>query len=115
MEKAFLSAGFRLCNLLWSILESIEDRHLAFVTPFTSPSHDAIPTPLQDLLPKTLIPQSNEFEALRVLVIGSVEGVNETVQNLHARHFAQASDWSPLLPAPIPGTVMRVLVRQRQK
>ena len=52
-------------------------------------------------------------ERLQLLVIGSREGVTETIHNLHRRRFAEAGAWSPLLPAPNPGEVMSILTRYR--
>ncbi|MBD1870645.1 hypothetical protein H6F95_25760 [Cyanobacteria bacterium FACHB-471] len=40
-------------------------------------------------------------DRLRVLVIGSRDGVIETIHDLHRRGFAEVGMWSPLLPAPV--------------
>lgn len=50
-------------------------------------------------------------ESLRVLVIGSRQGVTSTIHNLHRLGFAEVREWSPLLPAPTPGEVMSILTR----
>ncbi len=52
-------------------------------------------------------------EQLAVLLIGSPEGVRENIHELHQRGYAEAGDWSGLLPAPNPGEVMSVLIRYR--
>jgi hypothetical protein len=52
-------------------------------------------------------------EQLAVLLIGSPDGVRENTHELHQRGYAQAGDWSGLLPAPNPGEVMSVLIRYR--
>jgi len=52
-------------------------------------------------------------EQLAVLLIGSAEGIRENIHELHQRGYAQAGDWSGLLPAPNPGEVMSVLIRYR--
>jgi alkanesulfonate monooxygenase SsuD/methylene tetrahydromethanopterin reductase-like flavin-dependent oxidoreductase (luciferase family) len=52
-------------------------------------------------------------EQLAVLLIGSPEGVRANIHELHQRGYAEAGDWSGLLPAPNPGEVMSVLIRYR--
>ena len=52
-------------------------------------------------------------EQLAVLLIGSPKGVRENIHELHQRGYAEAGDWSGLLPAPNPGEVMSVLIRYR--
>ncbi|MCY7284382.1 MAG: hypothetical protein LH679_13315 [Cyanobacteria bacterium CAN_BIN43] len=52
-------------------------------------------------------------EQLAVLLIGSPEGVRENIHELHRRGYAEAGNWSGLLPAPNPGEVMSVLIRYR--
>jgi hypothetical protein len=37
-----------------------------------------------------------------VLVIGSREGVTETIQQLHVLRYAEVAAWSPILPVPNP-------------
>ncbi|MGV0026962.1 hypothetical protein [Phormidesmis priestleyi] len=113
MAERLLNAGFWLCDFAYALLEAFQRRFLPDSIPrFT---FTTLRIPLQDLLPDVAIPQSDEFEALRVLIIGSSDGVTETIQNLHVRGFAEVSAWSPLLPAPSFGEVMSILTRQRQK
>ena len=50
-------------------------------------------------------------EALRILVIGSRQGVLGTIQTLHRLRFAEVHEWSPLLPSANPGEVMSILTR----
>jgi hypothetical protein len=54
-----------------------------------------------------------EGEKIRLLAIGSREGVIETIHTLHSLGYAEAGMWSPLLPAPTEGEVMSILTRQR--
>jgi hypothetical protein len=58
--------------------------------------------------------QNPDRERLRVLIIGSRDGVVETIHDLHHRGFAEVSLWSPLLPAPSSGEVMSILTRDRR-
>lgn len=63
---------------------------------------------------ETSAPQTPERERLRVLVIGSHDGVTETIYDLYRRGFAEVGLWSPLLPAPGSGEVMSILTRDRR-
>ncbi|PSB07808.1 hypothetical protein C7B76_27445 [filamentous cyanobacterium CCP2] len=59
------------------------------------------------------IPQSQgNRESVKILVIGSRQGVNKIVHRLHQLQFAEFNEWSRLLPAPVPGEVMRILIRE---
>jgi hypothetical protein len=57
-------------------------------------------------------------EPVRLLLIGSREGVNSIIQTLHYLRFAEVLEWSHELPAPdqplnlAPGDVMRVLTKR---
>jgi hypothetical protein len=59
--------------------------------------------------------QNPDRERLRVLVIGSRDGVIETIHDLYRRGFAEPNAWSPLLPAPNSGEVMSILTRDRRR
>ena len=41
---------------------------------------------------------SADTESLRVMLIGSTEGITATIHNLHRRGFAEVGDWSSLIP-----------------
>ena len=58
--------------------------------------------------------QNSERDRLRVLIIGSRDGVIEAIHDLHRRDFAEVGMWSPLLPAPSSGEVMSILTRDRR-
>lgn len=51
-------------------------------------------------------------EPVKVLLIGSPQGVNNTIHTLYSRGFAEVTAWSPLQPTSNPGEVMSVLRRQ---
>jgi len=59
--------------------------------------------------------QNPDREPLRILVIGSRDGVIETIHDLHRRSFAEVSLWSPLLPTPNLHEVMSILTRYRKR
>jgi hypothetical protein len=56
-----------------------------------------------------------EYEIVRILVIGSPWGVNSTIRTLYSLGFAQIREWSPLLPAPNSGDVISILTRRLQR
>lgn len=76
----------------------------SFWTDDSSSSPDSVP------LSSPIEPNANR-ELLRVLLVGSHEGVTSTIQNLHNLGFAEIGEWSHLLPAPNPGEVMSILTR----
>lgn len=55
--------------------------------------------------------RTSDRESLRILVIGSRQGVLGTIQTLHRLRFAEVHEWSPLLPSANPGEVMSILTR----
>lgn len=67
----------------------------------------SVPELLRDPLP--VVPTGKQ--PIRILVCGVPMGVNRIVHRLHVLGFAEAGEWSPLLPSPIAGEVIRILVR----
>ncbi|MBD0314544.1 MAG: hypothetical protein ICV86_17375, partial [Microcoleus sp. T3-bin5] len=51
-------------------------------------------------------------EPVKLLVIGSRRGVLNIIYSLFHRGFAQVHEGRPLLPGPMPGEVMSILIRQ---
>lgn len=54
-------------------------------------------------------------EPVRLMAIGSRDGVLRVIHTLHHLRFAEVREWSPLLPAPTPGEVMSILTRYLTK
>lgn len=52
-----------------------------------------------------------EREKIRIMVLGSLEGVNQIVHLLHKLRFAEVQQWSQPLPTGRPGEVMRILTK----
>ncbi|MBD2099500.1 hypothetical protein [Leptolyngbya sp. FACHB-261] len=50
-------------------------------------------------------------EPLRILLIGSRQGIKQTIQRLHLLRFTEIGAWSPALPTAIPGELISILVR----
>jgi hypothetical protein len=67
---------------------------------------------LQGLLSR-LEHESGKNDRLRLLAIGSREGVTETIHTLHVLGYADVGAWSPMLPMPNSTEVMSILTRQR--
>jgi hypothetical protein len=54
-----------------------------------------------------------EGEKVRLLVIGSAEGVMEVMHTLHALGYAEVRAWSPIQPIPNEPEFMSILTRRR--
>lgn len=48
---------------------------------------------------------------IRLLACGIPEGVNGIVRQLHVLGFAEMIAWSPPLPSPVQGEIIRILTR----
>jgi hypothetical protein len=46
-----------------------------------------------------------------LLLCGTPKGVNRIIDILHVLGFAEIAEWSPPLPSPISGEIMRILTR----
>ncbi|MDY6783053.1 MAG: hypothetical protein SW833_10985 [Cyanobacteriota bacterium] len=60
-------------------------------------------------------PSGDECELVRLLVIGSPDGVNAIIRRLYVLGFARVDEWSRLLPAPNSNEVMRILSRRLRR
>lgn len=58
---------------------------------------------------------SDERDRIRLLAVGSREGVVDVIRTLHRLGYADVGAWSPLLPAPGDGEVMSILTRYRSR
>jgi hypothetical protein len=56
-----------------------------------------------------------EGEKVRLLVIGSAEGVTEVIHTLHALGYAEPRAWSRIMPIPDEGAFMSILTRHRRR
>ncbi|MEA5597328.1 hypothetical protein [Rivularia sp. UHCC 0363] len=68
-------------------------------------------TTIPELLQAPIPDAPSGKQPIRILVCGLPNGVNRVVHQLHLLGFAEASEWSPALPSPIAGEVIRILVR----
>ncbi len=86
----------------------------SFLTDSEDENEDEI-RPLPLILPLYFHPLAPGQEQQRILLISSPNWVRETIHDLHARGFANAKDWSSLLPGANPGEVVSILTRRRQR
>lgn len=64
-----------------------------------------------DVPPSDPKPAKRSREAVRVLVVGSRQGITSIVHDLYQKDFAQIDEWSDLQPEPNTGQLMRVLTK----
>jgi hypothetical protein len=86
----------------------------SFLTDGENENEDEI-RPLPLILPLYFNPLAPGQEQMRILLISSPAWVRETIHDLHSRGFANANDWSSLLPAANPSEVVSILTRRRQR
>jgi hypothetical protein len=82
--------------------------HTAGTQNFLSDSEavtDPLPVKVSEPIPNP------DREAVQILVIGSSQSIDIIIRTLHQLRFAEVREWSPLLPAPTPGKLMRSLTR----
>lgn len=48
---------------------------------------------------------------MRLIACGMTYGVNSTIRHLHVIRFAEVAAWSPPLPSPVKGEIIRILTR----
>ena len=56
-------------------------------------------------------PQEGGRDKVRIMVLGSPEGVDSIVKSLHVLRFAEMKEWSNPLPTGRTGEVMRILTK----
>lgn len=69
------------------------------------------PKSVPELLKETspLDPQGRQ--PIRLLACGVPLGVESVIHQLHVVRFAEVGEWSPPLPSPVQGEVIRILTR----
>ncbi len=72
-----------------------------------------IPTPqsVPELLRAKIPNAPSDRKTVRLLLCGTPKGVNRIIDILHVLGFAKIVEWSPPLPSPISGEIMRILTR----
>jgi hypothetical protein len=72
------------------------------------------PFSLRQKTPQPTEPAAESRELVQLMVIGSAQGIESTIQNLHLRGFAHINEWSLIMPHSS-GKLMRVLTRWVQQ
>lgn len=60
---------------------------------------------------QALVSQTSEHEKIKHILIGSSFAVMKTIRILHELGYANADEWSPLLPTSNPGEFESILIR----
>ncbi|WP_414620853.1 hypothetical protein [Calothrix sp. CCY 0018] len=60
---------------------------------------------------QALVSQISEHEKIKHILIGSSFAVMNTIRILHELGYANADEWSPLLPTSNPGEFESILIR----
>jgi hypothetical protein len=55
--------------------------------------------------------ESGAYEVIQVSVVGSLSGIQITIQSLHIRGFAEVNDWCRPQPTGKPGEYISVLLK----
>ena len=80
---------------------------------FVPDENEFVSVALEEDCPNSEPAAVSEQDVLLVTVVGSPQGVRETILTLYRLGFAQVGDWSPLQRAANPKQVMSVLIRRK--
>lgn len=69
------------------------------------------PKSVPELLREEIPNAPEDRKPVRILLCGTPKGVNRIIDILHVLGFAQIAEWSPPLPSPISGQILRILTR----
>lgn len=69
------------------------------------------PKSVPDLLRAPIPDAPAGKQPIRLLVCGIPKGVDNIIHRLHSAGFAEVREWSPPLPSPVAGEVIRILTR----
>ncbi|MDA0268272.1 MAG: hypothetical protein O2890_06850 [Cyanobacteria bacterium] len=62
--------------------------------------------------PAFQVPAAPSTDTLRIILVGSPQAVQNYVMTHHQWGYAEAIAWSPPLPTPHPGQIMRILTKR---
>jgi len=69
------------------------------------------PRSIPDLLKEESPAVPEGKQGVKILVCGHLKEVNSVIHQLHILGFAEVIAWTPPVPSPLPGEVIRVLTR----
>ncbi|NET04444.1 MAG: hypothetical protein F6K16_06855 [Symploca sp. SIO2B6] len=73
---------------------------------------DTTETPAASVSRQSSPETTSSRESVKILVMGSLKGVNNMIQTLYRLGFAQPYEWSPPQPTANSGEVVSMLIRQ---
>lgn len=62
--------------------------------------------------PVVQVPAAPGPDSIRILVVGSPQAVENFIHTQHRLGYAEAMTWSPPLPTPHPGQILRILTKR---
>jgi hypothetical protein len=68
-----------------------------------------------DFIDRLLSDSTSEHEKVRLLVIGSPEGIMDVMQALHHLGYAEVGAWSRIMPIPDKPAFISILTRHRRR
>jgi hypothetical protein len=68
-----------------------------------------------NLFDDLLSDSTSESEKVRLIVIGSPEGIMDVMRSLHRLRYAEVGAWSQILPIPEKPAFMSILTRHRRR
>lgn len=69
------------------------------------------PRSVSELLQAPIPDAPQGKQPVRLIASGAAKSVNSIVHRLHVLGFAEVGEWTPPLPAPVNGEVIRILTR----
>jgi hypothetical protein len=69
------------------------------------------PRSIPDLLKAPILDIPDGKRPVRLLACGVLKDVNSVIHQLHVVGFAEVIAWSPPIPSPVRGEVIRILTR----
>jgi len=66
---------------------------------------------MSDLIAAPILDVPKGKRPVRILACGVLQDVNSVIHQLHVVNFAEVLAWTPPIPAPVRGEVIRILTR----
>ncbi len=72
----------------------------------------SVEPPVAATAPALHLPAAPSADTLRIILVGSPQAVQNYVMTHHQWGYAEVIAWSPPLPTPHPGQIMRILTKR---
>ena len=66
---------------------------------------------MSDLIAAPILDVPKGKRPVRILACGVLQDVNSVIHQLHVVNFAEVLAWTPPIPSPVRGEVIRILIR----